>query len=199
MNLRKFLNSDNGNDIRDKLEKQNEFLLALIKYVRIGKAAKAAGVELTEVNGWRRDDLMFRQRFLEAQAICWEVLEDEAIRRGFKGVKVDIFNKNGDKTGETIKYSDNLLSLVLKARIPEYGKVDKPLGDDSVSQLLILPSNGTEMKELPADAQRFEIKREEELITVEDLVKRAKDDNDGIFEEKSDQIDEEDDDEQILK
>lgn len=178
-----WLRGDAKSDIRDKLQLQNEFLENLIKYVRVTVACRKTGITLGQVNSWKRDDLMFRKRFEEAQDVSYDILEDEAIRRAFKGYTVPIIGKTGI-IGHRRVYSDQLMIRILQARHSAYKTEEEKRTSDGMSQLLILPSNGRELNNIPQEAERFEIERENELDPIDELVERAKESSEGIFEPK---------------
>lgn len=79
---------------------RRKFLLALANGWSVSKGAKAAGVPRRTVYNWRDDDEIFAADWDHAIEQGTDALEDEAIRRGFKG-------------------SDTLLIFTLKARRPE--------------------------------------------------------------------------------
>lgn len=67
---------------------------------------------------WRADDLEFAKAWDAALDIAGDMLEDEAIRRGFDGVLKPVY-QGGVKVGSVREYSDGLAALLLKAHKPE--------------------------------------------------------------------------------
>jgi hypothetical protein len=180
--LTSFLRSDSTNDIRDKLEKQNEFLKYLATCIRITVAAQKARITVSQVHEWKREDIMFRQRFEEVSLQAFDVLEDEAIRRAYSGVETPII-KSGEIVGYRTVYSDQLMIKILEARHPAYQEAKLRAMGEQLKPLLILPANGTELKELPAESERIEIPREQEIDSVEVIQEKAEETNLGIYQE----------------
>jgi hypothetical protein len=179
--MESFLRSNSSNDIRDKLQKQNDFLVALVQYVRITVAAQKSKVKISEVNEWKRDDLMFRQRFEQAEEAANDILEDEAIRRAFKGYTVPIYQA-GKEVGTRRVYSDTLMVRILEARHKNYKKVDDTKDDEKMSQLLVLPTNGRELTQAEPEPNRLEMPIESPLDELETILLKAKEQGGGLFE-----------------
>lgn len=93
----------------------------LVNYALLGhrgKAAKATGVCTATTWMWRRDDDVFRQKYMDAQKIAAELHEDEMFRRASEGVLEPVF-QGGEFVGSVRRYSDTLLMFGLKGAMPE--------------------------------------------------------------------------------
>lgn len=96
--------------------------LALAEYSRtagVQAAAKAAGVSVATINRHRKDDPDgFGAAWAEAQQAYVELLESEAQRRAVDGVEEIKYGPTGGVVSRTIRFSDGLLTLLLKANAP---------------------------------------------------------------------------------
>ena len=101
------------------------FLAALARGISVTGAAAEASVPRRTVYEWRHSDEAFSADWDDAVDAGTDVLEDEARRRAHDGVEEPIVAmgkvaRNDDGTILTVrKYSDNLMSLLLKARRPD--------------------------------------------------------------------------------
>ncbi len=84
----------------------------------VTQAAEAAQVARSVVYDWRNEDEEFARDWEAAQDRGLIVLEEEAYRRGVRGVKKPVFQQ-GKRVGHVQEYSDALLIFMLKARAPE--------------------------------------------------------------------------------
>lgn len=84
-------------------------------------AAQAAGVSLIFVAQWRKDDKIVDDRLTEAARVGAQKLVSAAIQRAVNGVDEDVYYK-GAIVGHKTVYSDSLLTTLLKAKVPEFGK-----------------------------------------------------------------------------
>lgn len=107
----KFINS------RDK----NEFLNYYIQFGTISKAAKKAGISRQTHYDWLKNDKkgVYHQAFELADKMAADLLEEEAFRRAVEGDTQVIYYK-GEEVGRRRVYSDQLLSLLLKKKKPQY-------------------------------------------------------------------------------
>lgn len=80
-------------------------------------ACEEADISTTQFYKWLRDDPDFAKQVEEAVAAGVEALEDEAIRRGARGVRKAVYYQ-GDVVGYERQYSDRLLETMLKANNP---------------------------------------------------------------------------------
>ena len=107
----KFINS------RDK----NEFLNYYIQLGTISKAAKKAGISRQTHYDWLKNDKkgVYHRAFELADKMAADLLEEEAFRRAVEGDTQVIYYK-GEEVGRRRVYSDQLLSLLLKGKKPQY-------------------------------------------------------------------------------
>ena len=91
--------------------KKKAFLLAYINCGTIKSAAKAAGIERTTHYYWLAD-LEYQQAFNTASLMAGQSLQDEAVRRAFKG-------------------SDRLLMFLLKGAMPDKYKERRQVQSES--------------------------------------------------------------------
>jgi hypothetical protein len=94
------------------------FLDELRDTANVTLAARAAGVSSGTVYKHRREDVLFAERWDEAINEAVDLLEDEAHRRAFRGVKEPVFYQ-GAEVGYVDKYSDGLAMFLLKAHRPD--------------------------------------------------------------------------------
>lgn len=109
--LYRFINS------RDK----NDFLNYYISCGTISKAAKKAGISRQTHYDWLKNDKkgVYRRAFELADKMAADLLEEEAFRRAVEGDLQVVFYK-GEEVGRRRVYSDQLLSLLLKGKKPQY-------------------------------------------------------------------------------
>jgi hypothetical protein len=90
---------------------------------------------------WRRQDEEFRQAWDEAQVEGEAVLEDEAKRRAYEGVKKPVY-QGGKRVGYVQEYSDTLLIFLLKGtNKAKFGDRTTLAGDkDNPVQVSVLDS-----------------------------------------------------------
>ena len=85
----------------------------------------AAGIDRSTVYAWQEHDEQFSLRFKQAEAEANDILLAEAWRRGVQGYKRPVVSMgkqvyvNGEPLMEPV-YSDNLLALLMKARMPQF-------------------------------------------------------------------------------
>ncbi len=100
------------------IESESKFFKSLARYGNVTRAAKAASVSRRVVYEWREEDEAFAKAWDEAIEESNDVLEGEAYRRAVTGTLEPVFYQ-GEKTGTVRRYSDSLLSLLLKSNRPE--------------------------------------------------------------------------------
>lgn len=99
-------------------QKRGKFLKALVNTGSVAVAAKRAGLSVEVLQGLRERDAGFAERWHEAEALAGAALEAEARRRAVDGVEEPVFYQ-GQKIGVVRRYSDALLSLLLRGNRPE--------------------------------------------------------------------------------
>lgn len=94
------------------------FLETLAKSGNVTTSAKKAEVSRGYVYAVRTEEKDFAAAWDDALADAGDLLEDEARRRGMKGVRKPIY-QNGKRVGYVQEYSDTLLIFLLKGAKPE--------------------------------------------------------------------------------
>ena len=107
-------------------QKKGKFLKALTSTGSVTLAAKRAGLSVEVLDGLRESDTDFAERWRQAEALATIALEMEARRRAVEGVEEPVFYQ-GQKIGVVRRYSDSLLSLLLRGSRP--GKFRECAGD----------------------------------------------------------------------
>ena len=102
---------------------QERKALSLAEYARsrsIAAAAEAGGVSLATLKRHRTSDESFGDAWALLKAHYVAELEAEADRRGrTEGTVKATYGKDGTLISEEVRYSDGLLTLLLKANAPE--------------------------------------------------------------------------------
>lgn len=136
------------------------FLHAYARYPHKGAALQTAGLTQEDLLAKMRDDSNFSRRFLEADEMGTDALEDAAVERAVKGWLEPVFNmKLGIEIGEIRKYSDTLLVLLLKGRRKKYR------GEDQTAGRGVSEEARREMKELFNEAEAL-IKQDLQALEV---------------------------------
>jgi hypothetical protein len=115
---------------RQALHKKVHFLRAFAQRGIILDGCEAAGVSRGAISVWRADDEWFDELFLAAMDESADVLEREAFRRAVTGIDEPVIYRGlptmvqdantGEQRNLTVKrYSDQLLTVMLKARKPD--------------------------------------------------------------------------------
>lgn len=105
---------------------QRAFLAAYAVSGRLGEAAKIAKVDQHRHSQWYKHDAVYRAAFDGAQEEIGQLLEDEAVRRAYEGVKRPVLYKGkpvliggSRKILYDTEYSDTLLITLLKRFRPQ--------------------------------------------------------------------------------
>lgn len=100
---------------------QNAFLNYYIELGTISKAAKKAGINRHTHYDWLKNDKKgkYRAAFELADKMAADLLEEEAHRRAVEGDLQVVYYK-GQEVGRRRVYSDQLLTLLLKGKKPQY-------------------------------------------------------------------------------
>lgn len=110
-------------------DREEAFLDGLREGWSVRKSAWAAGIATITVYDWktkseasRQEDGTYKDDFFvrwnNAHRDGCDVLEDEALRRGVEGVEKPIY-QGGVLVGTVTEYSDTLLGLKLRGKIPD--------------------------------------------------------------------------------
>ena len=94
------------------------FLSVLSRLGVVGYAARKAGIERQSAYHLRDRDDAFREAWRVALEEAMDRAEQEAWRRGIKGVKRPVY-QGGEHVGDIQDYSDTLLIFMMKAHRPE--------------------------------------------------------------------------------
>lgn len=106
--------------------KQKLFLEALSLTANVRAACVHAKVGRTTIYRWQEHDEEFSHQFHLAQSEANDLLTGEAWRRGMQGVEEPVVSMGKivlDREGQPLvikRYSDPLLMLLMKARMPEF-------------------------------------------------------------------------------
>lgn len=90
----------------------------------ISRAARNIGVPLPTCYSWARADPDWWQACKDASEWGARIWEEEAVRRAVEGYDEPI-TWQGQITAHKKAYSDALMNTILKARLPEYRKIDE--------------------------------------------------------------------------
>ena len=99
-------------------ERRAIFLHVLEQHGQTAKAARAAGVSATTAYDHRNRDKDFNEAWAEALEHFRDRLEVEAYRRAVDGVDEPVYQQ-GMEVGVVRRFSDSLLTLLLKGHRPE--------------------------------------------------------------------------------
>ena len=99
--------------------RRSAVLAALAETGVVTSACRAAGVDRSTVFRWRQDDPEFAAEWEDALEQAADRFESEAIRRAVEGVEDPVFHQ-GVIVGHVVKYSDNLLVNVIRAKREAY-------------------------------------------------------------------------------
>lgn len=107
-------------------ELQEKFLKSFSMTANVRAACMQAGIDRATVRKWEEHDETFGFRYKEAKADANDLIRAELHRRAIQGydkpvisVGKIVYDKDGKVLTEKI-YSDNLLGLLAKARLPEF-------------------------------------------------------------------------------
>lgn len=98
--------------------RKQAFIFALTATGSRSRACRATKVGYNTVWQWNRDDPAFAKAYVKAMEIASDRIEDEAIRRATEGVIEPVFQA-GKLVGSVRRFSDHLLTVVLKGAKPE--------------------------------------------------------------------------------
>lgn len=142
------------------IKKKAVFLEHVIEGFSISDACKAIKVARRTPYDWRELDADFAEAWDEAVDIGNGALEDEAMRRGVKGVDEPVYYK-GQPVGHIKRYSDTLLIFLMKGRMPEkYGdkfrhehKHDFADAEDTLDKKLAALATANGAGEIPQESE----------------------------------------------
>lgn len=98
-------------------QRKKAVLESIAELASVSAACKATEVPRSTFYQWIQDDEEFRKAYRKAARQGLKALEDEAIRRAYKGVRKPVY-QGGKLVGHERRYSDTLLMFMLKALAP---------------------------------------------------------------------------------
>ncbi|HEY4035875.1 MAG TPA: hypothetical protein VGL94_18110 [Ktedonobacteraceae bacterium] len=104
---------------------QEKFLHSFSMTANIRAACMSAGIHRSTIYYWKEHDETFSARFHIAEQEANDIIRAELFRRAIQGVTKPVVSlgkvvyQDGKPLMERV-YSDNLLSLLAKARLPEF-------------------------------------------------------------------------------
>ena len=104
--------------MRHSQRKREKVIKEFCKVGRVDLACAAAGVDRTTHYWWMKNDPEYRKSFEEAREEACGLLEDEAVRRAYKGT-LRPQAIGGGKVMMVTEFSDQLLMFLLKCRNPK--------------------------------------------------------------------------------
>lgn len=102
------------------------FLAAFRESANVRLSCDTVGVSRTTVYDWCKGDLAFKAAFADAEEDANDLVRAELRRRAMEGVEEPVVQMGRlalDEEGHVLKvrkYSDQLMSLLAKARLPEF-------------------------------------------------------------------------------
>lgn len=135
-------------------EQQARFLKELRRRANVTGAARKAGVGRRTAYDWYDADEAFAAAWDEALEEAVDELEDAAWRRAKDGVLKPVFQK-GEKVGQVREYSDQLMTLLLKAHRPERFR-----------ERFDVTSDGNQLKALTEERERLRDLSPEQLAAL---------------------------------
>lgn len=150
---------------------KNLFLDSVSRTGLVAKSARLIGTNSRRIKTECELDKEFAEDFQEALVEYAESCQEELHRRAIDGVEEDVYFQ-GVKCGTKINYSDSLLTMLVKAKSPEFR--EKLSVDTTIhgGVLLTLPQapdpqawlESANQAQLPAPEEQFE---EADVIDVE--------------------------------
>jgi hypothetical protein len=110
---------------------QKRVLEEFVRCGALGPACLAASVTYYGHFYWLRNDEDYYAAFAEARELVSDKMEAEAYRRAVDGIDRVVYSQ-GKVVGSQREYSDNLLTLLLKANRPEKYKDRVSVTEESV-------------------------------------------------------------------
>lgn len=151
------------------------FFRELARFGNVSAAAETAGVSRQTVYRYIDADEEFKKRFNETKRLGVQGLEDEAVRRAADGYEEPVFYQ-GVQMDRVRKYSDGLLTLLLKGGMPDkYRERTEISGPDGGPIQLEDTQVATKLAAILVDARRRAIDGECEDVTDQQLIEDGSD------------------------
>lgn len=106
------------NEATRVLKAKARFLKVFAQNGNVSGSCRSAKVGRRTVYDWLAADATFKRLYDEAHDDALDALEEEARRRAVDGVLEPVY-QGGEKVGTIRKYSDALLTLLLKGKRPD--------------------------------------------------------------------------------
>lgn len=97
---------------------KKQFLELFIDTGHIADTCRKLNLHRRTLYHWRVNDPEFMEQFKLAEFVATTILEDEAFRRAVQGIPKPVY-QGGKHVGDITEYSDMLLAMLLKARLPQ--------------------------------------------------------------------------------
>lgn len=101
-------------------------------------AARKCGCSLQFIKAWRKDDRIVDEELAEAERMGTRGLVSAAINRAVHGYEEDVYYK-GVVVGQQKKYSDMLLTTLLKAKVDEFKPANEGTPQVTVNIANLMP------------------------------------------------------------
>lgn len=105
---------------------QEKFLKSFSMTANVRAACMSAGIDRSQIYRWQEHDQDFSMRFKVAEQDANDLIRGELFRRAVQGIEKPVvsmgkvvYGKDGKPLTERA-YSDQLLSLLAKSRMPEF-------------------------------------------------------------------------------
>jgi hypothetical protein len=134
----------------DELVKQT-FLDHLERFGAPHNAARAVGTNIRRISSERKKDEEFDEACAESMEMFRESVEMELRRRAVDGVEEGVYYM-GERIDTVRKYSDSLMTLLVKKLNPEYG--DKLKVDTTITGGVLLTAAPAQSPEAWLEAQQ---------------------------------------------
>jgi hypothetical protein len=118
--------------------RQAEFIEQLRRCGNVSEAARLIGVPRPTVYDQRERDEEFASAWTDAIAEAMDGLEAEARRRAVDGYEQEVFY-GGKRCGTVRKYSDGLLTFLLRAHRPDLFQEERRAETGADSGVLVVP------------------------------------------------------------
>lgn len=103
----------NKRGIKQTRLRQAKFLELFEECLMVSMACKKLKIPRRTVYNWINSDELFKSQYEASQKMAIDLMEEEARRRAFHGVKEPVY-QGGKKVGYVQKFSDTLLIFMLK-------------------------------------------------------------------------------------
>lgn len=151
----------------ERQKAQNIFIQAFAQTANVKASCLQAGVDRSLIYVWLEQDVDFSLKYRQAELDANDVIRAAILQRGIQGIDEPVVSAGKivyTPDGQPLlvkKYSDNLLGLLARARLPEFKEKDKSSDDNQTTQKNLL------------DVELLAFLTAEELETVEIIIAAA--------------------------